>query len=418
MRSTTETIIIGAGQAGLALSHCLTGAGRDHVAARARADRRALAQRALGLAATPDAELDDPAARRHLRRPRSRRLHDRARVRPFISRDYARDLDAPVETGVTVLPGAARDAVGYRVDTDWAVGSPRNVVIATGQPTYRRCPGVARALPPAAAPDHPSSYRRPAALAPGGVLVVGASASGVQIAQELAAGRPRRHPRGGPPHPDAAALPRPRHHVVARRIGVLDDPIDQVRDPAARSLAPSLQLVGRADHRDLDLGTLPTPASGSSVAPSGSTGHGVHLRRRPGRRRRRRPGGAGTGPGPRRRRRDAVSASTTSRRSPRPPACVPILSPRRRRVDLRAEGIGTVLWATGYRRGPTPGSTCPCSTHRRDRPRRRCHCRTGLFVLGLRFQRADNSNFIDGVGHDALLVAHHICRRNPARVAA
>ena len=58
---TTDTIVIGAGQAGLAVSRCLTERGRDHVVLERGRVGRALAQRALGLAAPADAELDQRA---------------------------------------------------------------------------------------------------------------------------------------------------------------------------------------------------------------------------------------------------------------------------------------------------------------------------------------------------------------------
>ena len=75
---TTDTVVIGAGQAGLAMSRCLAERGVDHVVLERGPRRRALAERALGLAAAAQPELDEPAARLVLRRPRPRRLHDGA----------------------------------------------------------------------------------------------------------------------------------------------------------------------------------------------------------------------------------------------------------------------------------------------------------------------------------------------------
>ena len=102
----------------------------------------------------------------------------------------------------------------------------------------------------------PSEYRNPGSLPDGGVLVVGASATGVQLADELrAAGRDvtiavGRHTR----------MPRTYRGMDIYwwldRLGVLDTTIDQMPDRLLARHEPSAQLVGRPDHRRLDLATL------------------------------------------------------------------------------------------------------------------------------------------------------------------
>src|SRR5205814_7159114 len=102
---------------------------------------------------------------------------------------YAQSFRAPVHRGQRVL---AVDVVAGRFavrteDRTWRADS---VVIATGWSDQPYVPVAASGLDPAIAQVTPNSYRNPAQLAPGGVLVVGASATGVQLADELArAGR-------------------------------------------------------------------------------------------------------------------------------------------------------------------------------------------------------------------------------------
>jgi putative flavoprotein involved in K+ transport len=87
-------------------------------------------------------------------------------------------------------------------------------------------------------------------------------------------------------------------------------------------------------------------------------------------------------------------------------------------LDLRAEGIGTVIWATGYRRAypwlrvPILDDVGEISHEGGVTPV------PGVYVLGLNFQRRRHSSFIDGVGDDAFVIAQHIAGRNAAvRVA-
>jgi putative flavoprotein involved in K+ transport len=86
-------------------------------------------------------------------------------------------------------------------------------------------------------------------------------------------------------------------------------------------------------------------------------------------------------------------------------------------IDLRAEGIGTVLWATGFRRSypwlhvPVLDG-CGEITHTGG-----VTAAPGIYVLGLQFQRRRKSAFIDGVGGDAEHLADQIVRRGPRRAS-
>jgi putative flavoprotein involved in K+ transport len=81
-----------------------------------------------------------------------------------------------------------------------------------------------------------------------------------------------------------------------------------------------------------------------------------------------------------------------------------------RQLDVRAERIATVIWATGYRRS-YPWLGVPVLDHRGEiRHQGGITPHQGLYVLGLNFQRRRNSSFIDGVGDDARFLADHIAR--------
>jgi putative flavoprotein involved in K+ transport len=96
-----------------------------------------------------------------------------------------------------------------------------------------------------------------------------------------------------------------------------------------------------------------------------------------------------------------------------PPEPVPSLAalPDVDRLDLRAAGITSVVWATGHRRG-YPWLRVPVLDDAGEiRQWRGITPAPGLYVLGQRFQHFRSSNFIDGVGRDAAFVADHLTRR-------
>ena len=128
---------------------------------------------------------------------------------------YGRGFGAPVRPHTTVV-GVGGTGSGFVVDTDDGPWRCRAVVVATGTEGESKVPALARDLPGRLQQVTALGYRGPGQVAPGGVLVVGASASGVQIADEL-----RRAGEGGDrrrrrPRPGAADLPRPRHAAGPR----------------------------------------------------------------------------------------------------------------------------------------------------------------------------------------------------------
>lgn len=301
-------------------------------------------------------------------------------------------------------PGRTR----YRVFTDHDTWHTRNIVIATGPHGTPRVPdGVSglRGVEVVTA----NRYRNPQRLPEGGVLVVGASSSGVQIADELAtAGRD-------------VTLAVGRHTRMPRRYrgmdvfwwleatGRLARTIDEVPDRSVARREPSLQLVGRSGPAwagDLDLSVLQD--------------HGVRLVGRfagaRGRTARFAPDLA-----------DRVAAADASMHRfldtvdryvetnglrnevwaggrPRPVA-IPTAP---QRLDLRAEGIGTVLLATGYL-PYHPWLRLPITDAGGGiRQHRGVTTAPGVYVVGQRFQHRRDSAFIDGARHDAADVVGHL----------
>jgi putative flavoprotein involved in K+ transport len=188
MRRVT-TVVVGAGHAGLAVSRCLTERSIDHVVlergeiAHAWRTERWDSLRLL----TPNWQRrlpgfgyagDDPDG-----------FATVSEVVAFIER-YARTISAPVWTGTRVISVHGTDT-GYLVCTDRGDWRARTIVIATGACGVPQIPPLADAVPASVTTLTPTEYRNPDQLEQGGVLVVGASATGVQLADEIhRSGRP------------------------------------------------------------------------------------------------------------------------------------------------------------------------------------------------------------------------------------
>lgn len=180
----TNTLVIGAGQAGIAMSEHLGAMGIDHIVLeRKRIAERWRSERWDSLVANgpawhdrfPSLKFDDIGADVFPPKERMAQYFE----------DYARMINAPVRTGVEVLRVTRNQKrPGFTVTTSDGVFEALHVVTATGAfqiPSY-----------PAIVPEdagiqqvHSSAYKNPGQLADGAVLVVGAGASGSQIAEEL-----------------------------------------------------------------------------------------------------------------------------------------------------------------------------------------------------------------------------------------
>ncbi len=183
-----ETVIVGAGQAGLTMSRLLGQAGRDHLVV----DRRSQ----LGggwqdrwtsfRLVTPNWSASFPGQPYDGTEPDG--FMPRVEIADRVAR-YAATIGAPVALETAVERLAARDG-GIRLETGGGAIDARQVIVAAGSFHRPRTPPIAAALPGRLVQLHSHAYRTEAALPPGAVLVVGSGQSGVQLAEELAdAGR-------------------------------------------------------------------------------------------------------------------------------------------------------------------------------------------------------------------------------------
>jgi len=403
----TNTIIIGGGQAGLAMSRCLTSRGVEHVVLeRGRVAERWRSERWDSLRLlTPRWQSRLPGWSYH--GPDADGYMSVPEVVGYLDA-YARSFDAPVRTATTVQ-SVERLGEGFRVVTDRGTWQAANVVIATGQCDKPLVPQAAGGLPEEIEQVVPSGYRNPGQLAKGGVLVVGASSTGVQLADEI-------HRSGRP-----VTLAVGRHTRLPRiyrgrdilwwldAMGIFNERFDRVPDLQASRRQPSLQLVGRPDRRTLDLAVLRKAgvrlvgrlreARGRRVLFESDLSATLaaadeKLRRILGRI-------------------DEFVLREGMESEVAPPEPIPAIhapgAPQS--LDLSACGIRTVLWATGYRRS-YPWLKVPVLDERGEiRHEGGITPEPGLYVLGLQFLRRRKSSFIDGAGPDAADLAGHILER-------
>jgi putative flavoprotein involved in K+ transport len=354
-----ETVVIGAGQAGLSTGYHLARRGREFVILdacqrvgdnwRSHWDSLRLYSPARA-AALPGMRFPAPPASY----PTKDQMAD------FLE-TYASTFELPVRTGVRVSRVAREDG-GYLVSTDGPSFRCDNVVVASG--TFGRTPYVpdfAGLLDPGILQLHSSAYKNPAQLRPGGVLVVGASHSGGDIAYEA----------GTAGHPT----------VLSGRIhGQV--PFDIEGGPA-QVIFPVLLFVAK------HLLTIRTPL-GRRIRPEVRAHGGPLIRVK-------RADLAGVGV-------EMVPARTVGVRHGQP-----VLD------DRRVLDVANVVWCTGFRQDfswidvPVIGADgWPLET------RGVVASSPGLYFAGLAFQYAFASMLVGGAGRDAEYVVKHLCGRRPA----
>jgi putative flavoprotein involved in K+ transport len=248
------TVVIGAGHAGLAMSHRLSARSIDHVLLeRGEVANTWKTQRWDSLRLlTPNWQSrlpgfcydgDDPDG-----------FMTMPEVISFIEA-YAAVVAAPVESGTTVTQvRPASD--GYLITTDVGTWSALTVVVANGSCNIARLPQFADDVPAGIDTVSADAYRNPDQLPAGGVLVVGASATGIQLADEIhRSGRPVTVAVGG--HVRAPRVYRGRDiHRWMDDVGLMDERYDEVDDIVRVRRLPSLQIVGTPARTTLDLNAL------------------------------------------------------------------------------------------------------------------------------------------------------------------
>lgn len=249
-----DVVIVGGGHNGLAMSKQLADRGIDHVVLEQGevADSWRTQRWDSFTLLTPSWQTRLPGAAYEGDDPDG--FMDRAEIVSWLE-GYAELVGAPVQAGTRVECVRPVDD-GYEVVTDAGVWRCRGVVIATGAHRVSSPPPFAAAVPGHVVSVDPLAYRRPDDLPDGGVLVVGAASTGIQLAEEIhASGRPVTLSVG-----EHVRMPRTyrgrdiQHWMEA--IGRLDERYDEVDEILRARAVASPQLVGTPDRTTLDLNRL------------------------------------------------------------------------------------------------------------------------------------------------------------------
>lgn len=403
MVEQVEVLVVGAGQAGIAMSEHLTRCAIPHlVVERSRIAERWRTGRWDALVANGPAWHDRFPGMEFSGDPET--FPGKEAVADYFVA-YAAKIAAPIRCGVEVMAVRRNpNGAGFAVTTSAGDMVARHVVAATGPFQH---PVIPQMVPDSAGvvQIHSADYRNPGQLPPGGVLVVGAGSSGAQIADELRqAGRQvvlSVGPHGRPPRRyrgrdfvwwlgvlnkwDAEAPPDTKHVTIAVSGAGGGKTVD-----FRRFAAEGMTLVGRAEgfqdgvmHFAPDLAANLARGDADYLrvldeADAWALRNGVDLPPEP-----------------------------EARQIPPDPPCVtdPILW-----LDLANEGITSILWATGY--ALDFGWLQLDAFDAKDRPRhqRGVAVEPGLYFLGLPWQARRGSAFIWGVWHDAKHVADHIAK--------
>ncbi len=353
---TTDVCIIGAGQAGLAMARELSGRSREClVVDRAERIGDSWRQRWDSLRLFTPAEHDGLPG---LPFPGARGTFPTKNEMASYLAVAAEEVGDTLRLGREVR-AIAPEGGGWRVETAAGTVSARFVVMATGAHDRPHVPALAGGLAPEIRQIHSAEYRNPSSVADGPVIVVGAGASGAQIAIELAATRPVI--LAGRPTPEIPP-------VLLRRAGGLYwrfvNGVLTRRTPIGRRVAAGFHDRG-------------APLIGVGVRQLSAAG----VRRLP----------------------RLESVRNGSPVTPEHPSA--------------GESVATVVWCTGYRPdfGWVPGlphDTAGWPVHERGV----VSAIPGLFFLGLPFQYALTSALIGGAGRDARHLADQMTKRMPTRV--
>lgn len=400
-----DTLVVGAGQAGVAMSEHLTRHGVSHIVL----ERGRIAER------WRSARWDSLVANGPAWHDRFPGLEFEGDLDDFIPKDkvadyfvaYAKRFSAPIRTGVEV--GCVRPLKGrrgFRVETSQGVIEADSVVVATGP---FQSPSIPEIVPGNAGPTqiHSSYYRNPDQLPNGAVLVVGAGSSGVQIADELLHAGRRVYlsvgPHDRPPRAyrgrdfvwwlgvlgkwDAQTPVPGTEHVTIAVSGVRGGETIDFRRLASEGMV----LVGLTKayrdgiltfEQDLAHNIARGDANYLSLleeADAFIANNGLDLPEEP-----------------------------QARQFMPDPDCVahPILE-----LDLRKADISTIVWATGFTSDYSWLQADVFLENGRPKHHRGVTAEPGIYFLGLPWLSGRGSSFIWGVWHDAKYLADHIVTR-------
>jgi len=403
MRERHDTVVIGGGQAGLAMSAVLQTYGREHVVLeRRRVGERWRYERWASLRFQfPNWSLelpgyayrgDDPNGFAHWREVLG------------VIEDYAASTRAPVRER-TEVSGLRTDDGGFVLSVPAGTIHASHVVVATGPFQRPRIPPLSESVAPSVLQTDPTRYRRPEELPDGAVLVVGSGASGCQLADELLrAGR-------------TVFLSVSRHRRVPRRfrgkdvywwldrIGRFAQTIDSfpgrrwppstvvtgmsggydvdVRQMAANGIRVLGRVVGASDH------VLAVASNANDILDEADAAFAAFLTAA--------RDLAAANP-------DLGLAQEESTESAGLPATVAEVDS----LDLQRENIAAIIWATGYSYDYDWLQVPVLDAQDRPLQRRGVTQVPGLYFLGLHWMHTFKSGLFSGVGSDAEYLAEHI----------
>ena len=401
MSDGTEVVVVGGGQAGLAVSRELREADIEHIVLeRGRVGETWRGRWDSFCLVTPNWSVQLPGERYDGDDPDGFMLRDE--VVAYLER-YAAKADLPVREGVAVNSLQRRSDGTFRLETSAGPVAAKAVVLATGAYQRPHRPSGAATLPAGLLQIDVEDYRDPADLPPGSVLVIGSGQSGCQIAEEL-------HEAGR-----AVFLACGRAGWAPRRLGEhdlfwwlletgdLDEPLSSLPSPAAR-LTANLQATGHRGGHDLHYRTL--RRMGVTLLGHFLATQGRHARFAPDLRE-----SVAWGDQRNARFMERIRTLVAERGITEPEISEPEPFGPEGPEWLNLNGFGTVIFAGGFRPDYESWVHCEGAFDEFGFPIYEDGASTlvrGLYFVGVHFLRKRKSSLLLGVGEDAAIVAQRI----------
>lgn len=396
--------VVGGGQAGLSVSHCLRERGIEHVVVERNRVGHEWRERRWDsfCLVTPNWQCKLPGF------PYQGDDPDGFMVRDEIIRyleEYVAFFRPPLVEGVSVT-GLRRGVRGvFELATSEGEFTADQVVVATGPYHTPSIPRLAERLPADVEQIHSSRYRNPEQLPEGAVLVVGTGQSGCQIAEDL-------HLAGRQVHLAVGSAPRVARFYRGRDcVAWLDDMgyynkgIDEFDDAGAVRMRVNHYVTGRDGGRDIDLRAFARDGMSLYGRLTGMDGTTldfaddlkVNLDR---------ADAVAEGI------KDSIDAHITTQgiKAPDEPRYVPVWEPceQAASLDLEASGITSVVWSTGFTRDHRWVEIPAFDGRGYPMHWRGATSTPGLYFLGLPWQYSWGSGRFESVGRDAEFLADHI----------